>query len=365
MKVILTAYRGKSNPYIQLLTEALQTQGVQTGLAYPGYWTLWRAVKEHGRPDLIHLQWQHPLFLASRLDKTILRTILFFWQWLTLRLLGVRFVWTVHETLHFGTRRAGWEMAASRLLARLVDRLVVHCDTAVSLVAHDFRVDSDRFDVVPHGHYADFYPAAPKQAAARHALNLPPSAKVILFFGHIRPYKGIDKLVETFRQIPAADARLILLGEPHGTAPWLADQLGEQAQADGRILTRFEYIPDDELVVYLAACDIVALPYTDSLTSGAAILAGSYGRAILAPKLGCMGESPADTAVLYDPAAGDGLRNGMEQALTAPLAEMGQAAEKFWLQFPWARVAKETAQVYASVLPPARWAERSIKEAVE
>ncbi|HFQ93827.1 MAG TPA: glycosyltransferase, partial [Anaerolineae bacterium] len=265
MKVILTAYRGKSNPYIQLLTESLAARGVQVGLAYPGYWTLWRAVRAHGRPDVVHIQWQHPLFLASRLDKTIVRTILFFWQWLTLRLLGVRFVWTVHETLHFGARRAGWEMAASRLLARLVDRMIVHCQTAVPLVANEFRVDTARFSVVPHGHYDGYYPPAPAQAAARANLGLPADAKVILFFGHIRPYKGVDKLIETFSRLDEASARLILLGEPHGETPWLAPQLAEQAAADERIMTRFEYIPDDELAVYLAACDVVALPYTDSL----------------------------------------------------------------------------------------------------
>ncbi|HID52622.1 MAG TPA: glycosyltransferase [Anaerolineae bacterium] len=350
MKVILTAYQGKSNPYIQLLTDSLTAQGVQAGLAYPGNWTLRKAVQAHGRPDIVHIQWQHPLFLASRLDKTIVRTILFFWQWLTLRLQGVRFVWTVHETLHFGTRRAGWEMVASRLLARLVDRIIVHCETAVPLVADAFQIDPARLSVVPHGHYEGYYPLAPTQTAARSELDLSPDARVILFFGHIRPYKGIDKLVETFTQLEAADARLLLLGEPHASAPWLARQLAEQVAADARIITRFEYIPDDELITYLAACDVVALPYTDSLTSGAAILAGSYGRPILAPKLGCMGEFPADAAILYDPAAPDGLAQAVARALDAPLAEMGRAARQYWLQFPWSLVAAETRRVYERVL---------------
>lgn len=350
MKVILTAYRGKSNPYIQLLTESLIAQGVQVGLAYPGNWTLREAAQAYGRPDIVHIQWQHPLFLASRLDKTIVRTILFFWQWLTLRLQGVRFVWTVHETLHFGTRRAGWEMAASRLLARLVDRIIVHCEMAVPLVANEFRVDATRFHVVPHGHYDGYYPPAPTQTAARAGLGLPADAKVILFFGHIRPYKGVDKLIETFTRLDAPRARLILLGAPHAATPWLAPQLAEQAAADERIITRFEYIPDDDLAVYLAACDIVALPYTDSLTSGAAILAGSYGRPILAPKLGCMGEFPADAAILYDPAAPDGLAQAVACALDGSLAEMGRAARQYWLQFPWSQVADETHQVYERVL---------------
>ncbi len=354
MKVILTAYRGKSNPYIQLLTESLAAKGVQVGLAYPGYWTLWRAMREYGRPDIVHIQWQHPLFLASRLDKTILRTVLFFCQWLTLRLLGVRFVWTVHETLHFGARRAGWEMAASRLLAQLVDRMIVHCETAVPLVADEFRVDTGRFSVVPHGHYDGYYPPVPDQAAARADLGLPADAKVILFFGHIRPYKGVDKLIETFTQQNVSCARLLVLGEPHATAPWLAPQLAEQAAGDQRITIRFEYIPDDELAVYLAACDIVALPYTDSLTSGAAILAGSYGRPILAPKLGCMGEFPTEAAILYDPTVPDGLTQAMTRALAAPLGEMGRVARQYWLQFPWSLVAAETHRIYETVLRRAR-----------
>lgn len=360
MKLIMTAYRGKSNPYIHLLTSSLAALGVQVGLAYPGYWTLQQAVKEHGRPDLIHLQWQHPLFLASRLDKTILQTALFFWQWFYLRLQGVRFVWTVHETLHFGTRRAGWEMAASRLLARLVDRVIVHCETAVPLVAEAFHMNPAHISVVPHGHYEAYYPPAPSQAAARSELGLPENVKVILFFGHIRPYKGVDKLVETFTQLEDPDARLLLLGEPHASAPWLARQLAEQAAADTRIITRFEFIPDDELTTYLAACDLVALPYTESLTSGAAILAASYGRPILAPRLGCMGEFPTETAVLYDPTAPDGLMDGISRALTTPLSEMGAKAKQHWMQFPWTLVASETSRVYRKILN----ANLSMKEAL-
>lgn len=364
MKVIFTTYRGKNHPYMDLLTEALADKGVQVKFTYPGYWTLLRAVKEHGLPDVFHLQWQHPLFLASRLDKMIILTVLFFLQFLLLRLLGVRFVWTVHELLHFGTNRPGWEMAASRLLARLVEQLIVHCDTAVSIVADELKIKPTRISVVAQGHYADYYPPAPNQLEARSQLALPSDDIVILFFGHIRPYKGVDKLMDTFIQTEMENARLIVLGKPHGATPELAPQLAEIAASDSRILTRFEYVPDDELAVYLGACDLVALPYTDSLTSAAALLAGSYGRPILAPKLGCMGEFPPDAAILYDPLATDGLQKAMNEAITAPLADMGEASKQYSLQFPWSLVATKTKDVYISVLKKDHSPQRQTSEAL-
>ena len=364
IKAIYTTYRGKSHPYMDLLTGALADEGVEVEFAYPGYWTLLRAVKEHGLPDIFHLQWQHPLFLASRLDKMVILTVLFFVQYFFLRLLGVRFVWTVHELLHFGTNRPGWEMAASRLLARLVEQLIVHCDTAVPIVADELNIKRSRISVMIQGHYADYYPPAPTQQEARSQLDISSDSIVLLFFGHIRPYKGIDKLMNSFSQTDVENAQLIVLGKPHGATPELVPQLTEIAAKDSRITTRFEYIPDDELAVYLGACDLVALPYTDSLTSAAALLASSYGRPILAPKLGCMGEFPADTAILYDPLAADGLQNAMNEALMAPLTEMGKASKQYSLQFPWSLAATKTKEVYLHVLKKDHVSQQQTSEAL-
>ncbi len=351
MKLIMTYHGGgKDHPYIHQLVTSLRERGVEVKFAPPGTFTLWRAVRRHGLPEVIHLQWQHPFFLAPRFHKAVWRAFWFFFQLFTLRLFGVRYVWTLHETVKFGTRRVKWELVMSRLLARVVDGIIVHCAAAVPVVAADYQIDPGCLTVVPHGHYADYYPPAVSKKEARRELGLPDEAIIFLFFGHIKPYKGIDRLVDAYAGLDEGiNTRLVLLGKPHVSAPQLVRSLKERAAADPRIITRFEFIPDDLLSFYFSACDLVVLPYLNSLTSSVAVLAASYGRPILVSKIGCMGEFPTAAAFLFDPATPDSLPKALEQALSAPLEEMGAAASHYILQFPWSLVAAKTESLYRLV----------------
>jgi beta-1,4-mannosyltransferase len=348
MKVVVTHQGGGvDHPYIVQLVNALaHLPDVQVCLAESGSFPLWRTVWQHGRPDVVHLQWQHPFFLGTRLDKMVLGTLFFFAQWLTLWLMGVRFVWTVHELVRFGTVRADWELRANRLLARIVDRVIVHCETAVPPVAAACDIGPDKLTVIPHGHFADYYPPPVNREQARASLGLPAEGRLCLFFGHIKGYKGLEKLAHAFIRLTDQNIALLIAGKPHGSATGTLELLARIAADDHRIYMQFEYIPDEELPLYFSACDLVVLPYTDSLTSGAAILAASYGRAVLMPALGCMAEFPPEAAILYDPEAADGLHQALQQGLDAPLSEMGETAQRYIRQFAWPAIAAATHQVY-------------------
>lgn len=346
MKVVFTS-NNQDNPYMALLTGSLTTQGLEVGATQPGKFFLWQHVLKQGRPDIFHLQWHHDFFMAAHPLHTILRTVQFFVQLIVLRIFGVRFVWTVHNIINHEKRFAVWERLASRLLVRLVNGVIVHCSAAKPLVSTAFGISSDRLYVVPHGHYADWYPPAVSQQSARLILKIPPEARVLLFFGQIRAYKGIDRLLDLFSTFPGQDIRLVVAGKPVTTH--LAESLAGQTDRDPRVITDFTFIPDERLITYLSACDLVVLPYRDSLTSGAAILAASYCRPVLAPKLGCMGEMPPQAAIVYDPDHEDGLSIALTQALSSPLPEMGRAAKAYINQFPWSLVAHRTIEVYRSI----------------
>ena len=354
MKVIITPHGGDTNPYQKLLASSLEAFGLKVQLARSShrFFRLWGLVLENGWPDVIHLQWHHKFFKGRSLPWAVLRTALFYLQWLTLRLLGVRFVWTVHNVVNHEEYQAGWELLACRLLARVVDGVIVHCAAAVPTIAAAYRVAPERLRIVPIGHYADWYsPASPKEEARR-MLRLAADARIILFFGQVRSYKGLDRLLETFATLEAENVRLILLGEPKPAS--LGRSLSAQAAMDPRVVTCFEFIDNDRLINYLNACDLVVLPYEDSLTSSAAVLAASYGRPPLMPRLGCMSEFPPEAAILYDPEMRDGLRIALKYALSAPLEEMGAAAKRYIEQFPWSLVAARTLAVYCAALAH-RW----------
>jgi len=277
------------------------------------------------------------------------RTALFFGQVLALKSLGVRLVWTVHNLVNHERRHEALEIGACRLLARLVDAVIVHCDAAARRVSEAYRISGDSIHVVPHGRYGGWYGSPPGRSEARDALAIAPDCgTVFLHFGQIRPYKGIDRLLTAFRSLPADDALLLVVGEAR--YPWLAEELERLAAADERVRLELDFVSDQRLLLYLAACDAVVLPYTSSLTSGSAVLAAGYGRPIIAPDLGCLSEFPEGSALLYRADDPRGLASAMASARSAPLDEMGLRARNHVDRHTWDAVGQTTAEIYHRVV---------------
>jgi beta-1,4-mannosyltransferase len=355
MKVwMVTGFPSKKNPYLQLLSTGLQEAGVSVSLltGLRGLFPL-LFIGKYGRPDIIHLQWHHLFFASAHLPFFPIRlalTALFYLQFFVLRWLGVRYVWTVHNITHHESHQDGWELWHCRVLARRVDRLIVHCPTAVAIVAEAYQVDEKKLAIVPHGNYDNWYGAAQDKNEARTIMNIPPSARLFLFFGAIRPYKGIEQLIDCFATIPDNDAELLIAGVP--MVKNLATELQSRTAQDTRIKMHLDYIPDDMLVRYLSAADVVVLPYTDVLTSGAVILAASFGKCCIIPRLSCMKDFPNDAVMFYAPDKKESLEKTIGNALAMnpeALERIGSQAQEFVRQFPWSFVGRQTAALYSAL----------------
>jgi len=308
---------------------------------------LWQTVLHRGRPDIIHLQWQHGFFKARHLPVAILLTCTFFLQWLTLRLLGVRFVWTIHNVVNHERIQARWELLASRLLARVVDARIVLCNAAREIVAATYRIPIEGIEVVPQGNYMDWYPKPLDKSRARHMLGFETASRIFLCFGSIRPYKGIDRLLDAFRMLRDPDARLVLIGKPN--TPDLAQSLSEKAALDPRVTCRFEFIDEELLIQYLSACDFAIFSHVDILASASVMLAASCGRAVIVPEIGCLREFPAEAAILYDPAIPGAIETALGKGLIADVGRMGVAMGAFASRNSWEESAKAILKVYHSV----------------
>src|SRR5690606_12714398 len=122
----------------------------------------------------------------------------------------------------------------------------------------------------------------------------------------------------------AANAELVIAGSP----------LNAQVEKDVRdavtsphVHLHPHFVPDAEIQVYMNAADAVVLPYQDVLTSGAVVLAMSFGKACIAARIGCIPDMLDDEgAILYQPDHPDGLRKALEQAHASPdrLTRMGE-----------------------------------------
>lgn len=342
-----------SNPYQSELIAALETRNVSVEATNVGWmFPLLSGVRRHGVPDVVHLHWLHRFVITNRRFPSVLAVLLglrLVFELIVLRALGVRLVWTVHNLLDHERVAPRSELAVRHAVARLVDRIVVHCGEAIESVEETYRLPervSDRARVVPHGNFSGVYEDDISESAAREQLDLPPDVPVITFFGLIRPYKSVPELIETFKRV-SGDARLLVAGNPWNED--LEDRVRAAGADDERVRTVLEYIPDEEVQVYLRASDAIALPFDSVLTSGSAVLAMTFGCAVVAPSMGCLpGLIGSEGGYVYDPNNPAGLQVAIRSAIDdrERLQEMGGRNREEARKLEWGQIAEQTREIY-------------------
>ncbi|HBY95787.1 MAG TPA: hypothetical protein DEP84_17835, partial [Chloroflexi bacterium] len=280
MRVLLVS-KVELNPYVELLRRGLAAQGASTETR-----RLFGLVEacQGPRPAILHLHWPELQYAYPSSRTRTKRLASFLAGLLVARRAGTRLVWTLHNAEPHEGHLARTHDTVVRLLARLADAIHVHDETArLTLTALTGR--HDRLYQAPHFSYHGWYPEPPSRNVARRALGLPETAYIVLSLGHLRHYKGNDLLLRGFAAVADPDMCLVVAGKPHLDDPHTAE-LTALAARDPRVRFLPRYIPDDEVPTFMAAADVVALPYRRSTTSGAALLAFTFGRPILAPALG-------------------------------------------------------------------------------
>ena len=122
-----------------------------------------------------------------------------------------------------------------------------------------------RYTEMPHPLYSHFGEKLPREEAEK-ALGLAPGKKNLLFFGLIREYKGLDILLEAFRDLPD-DYQLIVAGEPYGSFDKY-QKIIDTLPGKDRIHLFPRYIKDSEVKLYFSAADVTVLPYRSATQSG-------------------------------------------------------------------------------------------------
>jgi glycosyltransferase involved in cell wall biosynthesis len=240
----------------------------------PGW--AWRALR--APCDVFHLQWWSlPLFPIA------------FVFLLLMRLRRKKIVVTVHNVLpHEGGTAYTF---ASRMLCRMAHRVIVHSEANREQIIRHYRLPPDRVARIPIGSYMG---GAPKIAPveARRALGLPEGKIYLLNFGTIRPYKGLDDLLDAFARIapqfPAA--HLVIAGKPW--IPWgpFAAQIRGAAIED-RVHPFLDYVPEDRIPLFFGAADLVVLPYTHfDAQSGVGAVALPYAKPMIVTSVGSLPE---------------------------------------------------------------------------
>ncbi|MBK8340009.1 MAG: glycosyltransferase [Flavobacteriales bacterium] len=175
------------------------------------------------------------------------------------------------------------------------DLLSLRPDAPVSLAPHPL-----------YDHFGVSLPMAEARARAGIALD----RKVLLFFGFIRDYKGLDLLIEALAQLPP-DHVLIIAGEPYGDMTKYHDAI-DRAGVRDRIVDHIRYIADNEVPLFFSAADLVVLPYRSATQSGITAIAYHFGKPVLATDVGGLREMVEDdrTGIVVQPDAAS-IANGI------------------------------------------------------
>jgi len=238
--------------------------------------------------------------------------------------------------------RPGQRSAQRRLYERF-DAVVVHSEHGRERLTRELGVNPDGVHVIPHGVFAHL---AVQRPGVEDEPPLQTDKPVVLCFGLMRPYKGIDLLLQAWRGIE--DAELWIAGMPRMDI----SPLRAIAPPNVRFVPRF--ITDSQLPAYFRRADLVVLPYREIDQSGVLFTALAFGKPLLLSDVGGFPEIAATGAARTFP-TGDAcaLREALSELLDDPagrseMAERASAAAAG--PYSWEAIARRTLDLYQALL---------------
>jgi glycosyltransferase involved in cell wall biosynthesis len=283
-----------------------------------------RLRRHAARADIVHFQW----LAVQPLDRFLLPR-------------HVPVVITAHDVLPREPRPG--QLTAQRRLYEQADAVVVHSEHGRQRLTGELGIDPARLQVIPHGAFEHLTrlpaecPLPPELAAVERP--------VVLCFGLMRPYKGIDVLLDAWRGID--DAELWIVGAPRMDI----EALRAGGPAGVRWVPRF--IPDDEIPAYFRRADLVVLPYREIDQSGVLSTALAFGSPLVLTAVGGFPEvagtgaaelvPPDDTTALHD-----ALRSLLDDS--AGRQRLGAASRAAASgPFSWEEIARRTLALYGGL----------------
>lgn len=251
------------------------------------------------RPDFVIFEWWTGTVLHTYLAIALLA-----------RLLGASVIVEFHEVLDSGEDRIpiarAWVRTLGKPFFRSASAFVIHSDADRGPLEKRYRLGTRPCVVIPHGpldHHASKQPGDGSAPLVRRVAH--PDAVNLLFFGVIRPYKGLEDLVEAFEMLDDTEVErywLTVVGETW--EGWdLPIRLIQSSRHRERITLVNRFVDDDEVIAHFADADAVVLPYHRSSASSPAHVAMSNGLPLVITAVGGLPAAVADYegAILVPP----------------------------------------------------------------
>ena len=241
----------------------------------------WIYVGLTNQGDIVHINWWIYILFPVFFTIAILS-----------KFRGKKIILTLHNVIAHESNFL--DQLFSSIMYRIADILLVHTESNKETLTRKFKINKNKIDLIPYGPLNFFKTKNISQSEAKKYLGLKDKNKIILFFGTIRKYKGLDILIRAFAKVlkNIPNARLLIAGK--NWIDWSPYQdLIVKLNLHDKIISHIKYIPSEEIQYYFTASDVVALPYTHfDAQSGVGNIAVAFNKPIIASSVGGIKDLP-------------------------------------------------------------------------
>jgi glycosyltransferase involved in cell wall biosynthesis len=291
------------------------------------------------KPDVIHFQW----LPIPALDRIYLRQLQ--------RIAPL--VLTAHNTtLYHGAASSRLQGLGLNSIFKCFDAIIAHTEYSKNRINAKRLIAPEAVAVIPHG-VLDYYRSLGHNTENRCAAANP----TILFFGNIKPYKGLDILLRAFHALPLStrkSSRLVIAGRPHCDMRALR-KLSQDLGIDSQVTWKLRFMEEPDVADLFRSATVVALPYREIDQSGVLMTAIAFETPVVASRLEGFQETIKDGVhgYLVPPGEVSSLATALDRILTSP-DQAGRMRQELRIlrngKLSWDHCAKETLKVYARVI---------------
>ena len=341
----------ESHPYLQLLYSRIEKYGFEV-LHSDGSWNF-DFLKKVCVTHILHLHWIEYLIKSQNYLLVFVKFLAFLLILFFIKIKGKFIIVTLHNLYPHEVWCPKLENLWFKVVLKFADRIIVHNQYSRGILEKLYGI-TDKVCVVPHGNFIDYYPNRMDQRIARKILRVSDDVFVVLYFGAIRDYKGVDELLAVLRDLlPKYDVLFpIICGKIQGER--LHKELVRFSNDfKGKCIIRLEYVPDEEIQVYMNAADVGILPYKEITTSGAVLLFQSFARTVIVPDLPPIREVMGGNGLYFRPGDKEDMKTSIIRALCMGREQMrllGSKAYENALKLDWNYIGRLTSEVYISLM---------------
>jgi glycosyltransferase involved in cell wall biosynthesis len=274
-------------------------------------------------------------------------------------------VLTVHDVQSHYERFVSRDSFLRRSL-RIPHCLIVHYENGKRQLIDHWGLNNDRIAVIPHGIMIPMHTISGR-LEARQKLGLPADRRVLLFFGSIRPNKGLEVLLEALKDICLHDPKILLViagALPRGMSFQPYEALIQKLNLSEHVETFAHFILDQDVDCFMAASDLVVLPYMNfEAQSGVLLRAYAHKKPVVVSNVGAMGQLVLSDKVglVVEPGVPKALADAVTKVLDKPDEFQSHYTTELENKYSWKHIAEMTIRCYEKAI--ATWNQGLDREA--